>query len=288
LKKTSFAVTAALALILQACASSGPRSGYEGLPSDSRAYRIARAAGIQGIRDVSLPEGTNIPSTGIFDSSIVGGVVGALSPAAGFTSLTSGALGFLAGASGPKAPTWPVLIAWVPPEKATTATDAVEAIVEAIETADISESVSRFAPSVVVEREVERTGKTKAGYRVDYKFSSPICDGAKRCGYQLNIAPPKDLAIMSPPSTEQTPPGILSTSGFPDYSYVPDRWGIDGMAKFPDYEILRDFSSRLPEWIYIYFPSQTLAYMEDSGRMVYLKYPIILHNGSTLLFVKHQ
>ncbi|MEN3163971.1 hypothetical protein WI697_18150 [Tistrella mobilis] len=288
MKKTSFAVTAALALILQACASSGPQSGYEGLPSDSRAYRIARAAGIQGIRDVRIPEGTNIPSTGIFDSSIVGGVVGALSPAAGFTSLTSGALGFLAGASGPKAPTWPVLIAWVPPEKATTATDAVEAIVEAIETADITVSVQKFAPDVAVVRAEERIGKNYDGYRIQYNFTSEKCFESKRCGYQLSILPPTEIGPLSPPQSEPVKSGILSTSGFPSYSYVPDSRIDYAKATFPDYDIMTDYTARLPEWMYILFPAMTLAYQNESGHMSFLKYPIILHQGKTFFFVKNH
>ncbi|MFD0391763.1 hypothetical protein P7L64_00040 (plasmid) [Tistrella bauzanensis] len=229
-----------------------------------------------------------MPSESIFDSSLAGGVVGALAPAAGLTALSSGALGFLSGATGPKAPTWPVMIAWVPTDVASTSSDVVDSVVGAIETANVAQSVSKFVPDVSVSKNVERTGKNKIGYRIDYSFITPLCEKAKRCGYQLNISTPKEISPIHPPSAEHINPGILSTSGFPDYSYVPDKWGADGMSVFPDYDIMRDFSSRLPNWIYLYFPANTVAYRKDENRMGFLKYPIILHQGKILFFVKNQ
>jgi outer membrane lipoprotein SlyB len=283
--KTAILTVAAAALVLQACASSGPRSGYEGLPSDSRAYRIAQAAGIEDVRDVELPGSENLSMAGpnLFNSASAGGVVGALAPAAGLTSISSGALGLLSGMATQRA-TPSRLIAWVPTTLAPTPHEAADLVVQYIREADIPGIWNQ----TVVDAEMLPPIPSSDGEDLRYPIKHPDCMTETSCQYWLSQLRYKYEPNVLPPKSEPQADSSFIVMNFPGNSYYSNTLGNPPVPKFPDIDVISEISRRLPEWIYLYIPPKGAGIRDKDGNISFISFPFIMNKGDILLFVKNK
>ncbi|MBP2311484.1 hypothetical protein [Azospirillum soli] len=276
---------------------------------ESEALQLVRAADLLGLRDADAPKDTAAPGGGsTLPSAAVFGGLNYLSPPPGFTSAAAGALGFatlfFAGPTPEDASRYTRLLVWMPREEAGTAEEARR---------KLDELVQRELTAVLAEvalpsgYRLEKDQRPFTAHRPDgglittrytttqtiWRIRGGECDEPKvTCQYQVS---------MPLPPVEGTAPTLLG--GYPAWTYVRTE-GLTGIspsfidrrpfqetrrAAFPDMEVLRKLSARLPAWTAIYVAPGTMAYLHDeSGNPALLGYPVVLRGGTVSYFVRHQ
>lgn len=293
---------------LSACASgSGTPAPYQPKGADeSRALQLVKAADLIGLRDAEVPVDAQAPGSGstLPVAALLGGL-NALRPPPGFSPKTAGALGFAAmffsGPTSEELSRTSKILVWMPHEEAATAEDAWRAIDGLVQRELAAVLVDTRLPSGYrVEKEMKsvtsyRPGKTLAPmpYRSDevtWRIRGGDCDDPKvQCRYRITVPVPP-VGRMAP----------TMLGGYPAWSFVRTQ-GMTGVAStfvdrrgghdvprpvFPDLEVLRKLSARLPGWMAIYVAPHTTSYFdEETGKPALLPYPVVLHAGAPLHFV---
>lgn len=274
-----------MALLLAGCASAEP---YDPPEHESRALSITKAAGLMGLRDASLPKGASVPQPG---SSLPGaaltGAGNALSAPPGFTSLSAGALGvasmFLSGPSPEGASAYSHLLAWMPRSEATDRVDARDKINAMVQQAlaDVFAETS-LPDGVTAERREQDTFFTEPvpplpvrfpdrwPYRMTtFRLNGGECSQPKvTCHYQITVGVPP-VPDFAPTFAGGYP---AWAGGYPAWAFdrlygLPDidrtfvdrrNWRERWEARFPDLDVYRKLSARLPGWVYLCAPASVL------------------------------
>ncbi|HYG88971.1 MAG TPA: hypothetical protein VD978_22240 [Azospirillum sp.] len=294
---------------LAACATGqGSTTPYQPWSAtESHALQIVNAADLLGLRDADAPKDATAP--GGSSSLVQAGAFGTLnylSPPPGFGSVAAGALGFASFFfSGPAPEEWsrtPSLLVWMPRSEAATADEAwhkLNAMVQRELAAVLSET--RLPSGYRLEKEEKLAIAFRPGYslaptrytstRTLWKIRGGDCDDPKvQCQYQVSL--------IVPP-VERAAPSVLG--GYPAWTYIRTE-GLAGIsptfvdrrefrekyrAVFPDLEVLRKLSARLPAWAFIYIGPDSVAYMnEEVGKPTLLRFPVILSKGEPVYFVR--
>jgi hypothetical protein len=296
----------AVAFLATACVSGGDIDRRS--PGDaSRALQLVQAADLLGLKDAEAPQSAGTPgiSPTLPSAALVGGL-NTLSPPFGFGSAAAGALGFASmffDGPGPASASGTTLIlAWAPKELAASEIEAwrlIDSRVQEALAAALQET--RLAEPYRVERSERKTKSYRPsktlfptaydGVEVSWRIKGGDCDLEKvACRY---------VAALPVPPVETRAPALLG--GYPAWGYVRTQ----GMASisstfidnrefrskfravFPDLEVLRKASARLPEWIAIYVAPNTMAHLNDTaGKPSFIPYPLVLQGGTALFFVR--
>ncbi|BAI74746.1 hypothetical protein AZL_b00830 (plasmid) [Azospirillum sp. B510] len=277
-------------------------------PLESEALQLVRAADLLGLRDADAPVagqapggGANLPAAAMF------GGLNYLSPPPGFTSVAAGALGFaslfFSGPAPEDASRYSQLLIWMPRGEAATEEEAWRKLNEMVqrELAAVLAEVA-LPPDYRLEKEESQFRGYRPGGLMQTRYTSTRtawrihggeCDEPKvTCQYQVSL--------LLPP-VERPAPALLG--GYPAWTYVRTE-GLTGIspsfidrrpfqdvrrATFPDMEVLRKLSARLPAWVAIYVAPRTMAYRhEETGEPALLGYPVILRSGTIHYFVKNR
>ncbi len=296
----------AVAFLATACVSGGDIDRRS--PGDaSRALQLVQAADLLGLKDAEAPQsaGTTGISPTLPSAALVGGL-NALSPPFGISSAAAGALGFASmffDGPGPASASGTTLIlAWAPKELAASETEAWRLIDSRVQEALAAALQETRLPD---RYRVERTERKTKSYRPGKALFPTAYDGVevswriKGGDCDLEKVACRYVAALPVPPVETRAPALLG--GYPAWGYVRTQ----GMASisatfidnrefrskfravFPDLEVLRKASARLPEWIAIYVAPNTMAHRNDSvGEPSFIPYPLLLQGGKALFFVR--
>jgi len=298
-----------LVLGLAACTSSGgsPAAYQPKDPGESQALQLVKAADLLGLRDAEVPSGATAPGgRSTLPMAALYGGLNTLRPPPGFSRGAAGAIGFatmfFSGPAPEEISRTSKILVWMPRAEAETAEDAWRKIDDLMQRelgAVLAGTL--LAPGYRLEKESKpvtsyRPGSTLAPtpYRSDevtWRVRGGECDDPKvQCRYRITVPVPP---------VERTAPAVLG--GYPAWSFVRTQ-GMAGVASsfvdrrgghvaprpvFPDLEVLRKLSARLPGWAAIYVAPHTASYLdEETGKPALLPYPVVLRAGEPLYFVR--
>ena len=271
-----------IALTLTGCAAPTPRP-YQAKATDSEALSVMTAAGFRGLKDAELPADAVAPDKG--GPTLLGGL--------GYSLLGNGLLGFaswMAVDDSNPAGTSRV-IAWVPKSLAPTDAQA-EALIDRL----LNEALIAAARSELPAQYSLRKPDQFPDYQYTTWIRGAACDAEyAHCGAGA-YKTVKDLEGTK--FDDVMAPGFLG--GAPSFVKRQNRayeWRAGGTTKerlfsaghyvldIPGFEIALKASAQLPEWVYLYAAPMTLSYQDGDARKM-LPYPVMLHQGKVLYFVK--
>lgn len=297
------------ALLLAGCSSGQP---YDPPPHESHALSITKAAGLMGLRDASLAKGATTPQPGAsVPGAALAGAANALSAPPGFTSLSAGAMGvasaLLSGPSPENASAVSHLLAWMPRSEAVdrqAARDKIDAIVQQALAEVLAETT--LPGGVTVGRKEWDTTFTEAAPPLPIRIPDrwphratafPLhggeCDQPKvTCRYRIAIGIPP-VEGYAPSFAGGFPAWFFDQLyGLPriDRTFVDIRNGRERWeARFPDIEVYRKLSARLPAWVYLYLAPGQVSYLDEgTGKLALLPYPVVVNQGELLFFVRNE
>ncbi len=274
---------------------------------ESQALQLTNASLLMGLRDAEAPKDGSTPgSNADFAKASAFGTLNALSPPPGFTSVTAGALGFASmfftGGGAEEISRTSKLLVWMPRSEAATADEAWQKLNTLVQHELAAVLAETPLPSGYT---LEKEDRQVTGYRpgisfapTPYKSTQAIwhirggdCDQPKvQCGYEVRLRLPP---------VERTAPAVLG--GYPAWTYIRTEGMIEipssftdhrefrakTRAMFPDMEVLRKLSMRLPNWAFIYVAPNAMGYSDKaSGKPVLLRFPVVLNKGEPLYFVR--
>lgn len=250
--------------------------------TNSEALQIARAAGLHQIRDQEIPQAE---FNRLADSTAYNAAWAAtmyFNPAPGFSSGASLALALpsLLFKNDP-ADSFNHVLAWMPKDLAENPKDALEKtndiLIKALEELAIQTGFTNHKTQYFKSR----------GRHITYV---DIIDEQLQCS--LNKGEFCSLTNrINMPRSAVSPKVLTKYSDQPSY-FFPLRKDHtlmfvardENLPKLDQLEMLQTYSSLLPDWIYLYIAPNTIH--NATGEK--LKYPFMLHQGKTLLFVKPE
>lgn len=286
-----------LPLIATGCAT-GTKAPYPDQPDQSFALNQMRAAGFEAIHDADISKAQAKQLDDTEASPLAAGAFGAanaLTPPAGLSSFSAGALGFMSWmAMGERNPAQTSrVIAWVPASEADSPAEARELVVEeltsALETVtadfDLQEGY-RFAG---MEKEVDNTWDR---YRWPIK-GNDCGPEAWTCQYQVSFnrwgyAQGLWTKTKAPESLGGMPAYRMSE---PQYmpAFSPSKFNeSEWTAGFPDLSLYAELSDELPDWIMLYLAPRHVSYLSGGTQYEweFLGLPILLRDGEAHYFIE--
>lgn len=290
-----------LALLIPGCASS-PKAPFPEAPKQSKAWNLAWPAGIK-IRDQKVPKNvTKGSERGLVGGAAAGGL-GYIKPPPGFSPGFGGALSALSWMTNNETMSERSrLIAWIPTSEAETAEEAAEMIRVMVEGA-LTQAAQEGSY-----RSSYKYSDTSSNITRDFTLVSAIYSGGDctpgvlytpevgevYCGILVEL-PSREVSTRYYKLIKTKDPNIF---GGKDAWFVmgtlhrsiDDKegdWSRSYRAGIPEVEVLMEASRRLPEWAYVYISSNYSShYNEEEERFTYLMYPLVLHQGEPLYFIR--
>lgn len=298
--KTRLTTIALIAPLLAAGCATGPTAPYPDQPDQSFALDQMRAAGFDDIHDADissadaeqLDETESSPLT-----ASVFGAANALSPPAGLSSISAGALGFLSWmAMGERNPAdGSRVIAWVPTSLAKTPTEARQLVESEVTAAfDAAAAETRLPQGY-------RWGDTKHYEisnveRYEWLIEGPDCGEAESeaiCMYQLSFlkweyAEDDWIETRAPEALGGAPAWrMTATDWYPGFSTT-KRWPRRWESGFPDLALYARMSKELPDWIALYLAPKKVSFRSDDSDKdsEFIGLPILLQGGEAHYFIE--
>lgn len=277
MKSLALLSTGLLALTLAGCAT---QKGFTYNERASLAMNVANASGMgQGLKDAEIPkDALKDESSKQVAMGVAAGAAGLSAPVGGLTNAQAGALNLASWLISPGIPaTQPAVVAWMP-NSGQTAEEAQKQLGELL--AGSAEKVYKQLNTEV---------KTSwASYSKKLKGVSLSAKGEHLCN-EVNKKSTCSIAFITtiPVSDKSTLPFQKSGDSYLFKNEIgnntsvvlPDRQN-DGLT---EREFMTKISSGLPEWVFLYYPPNTLK-IDKTGKT--LAYPLFINQGKEILFLK--
>lgn len=277
MKSLAIFSTGLLAMTLTGCAT---QKGFTYNQGASLAMNVANASGMgQGLKDAELPKDSlKDENTKQVAMGVAAGAAGLSSPVGGLTNAQAGALNLASWLISPGIPaTQPAVVAWMP-NTGQTAEEAQNQLGELL--AGSAEKLFKELNTEVKTSKASYNSKLK-GVTLDAK-GEKVCSEVskdKACYIGFLTAIPEKVKSTMP--FQKTGESYLFRNeiGFHTSIVLPKNQN-NGLT---DMEFMLKLSSGLPEWVFLYYPPDTLK-MDSSGKKV--AYPLFLNQGKEILFLK--
>lgn len=277
MKSLAILSTGLLALTLTGCAT---QKGFTYNQGASLAMNVANASGMgQGLKDAELPKDSlQDQSTKQVAMGVAAGAAGLSSPVGGLTNAQAGALNLASWLISPGIPaTKHAVVAWMP-NTGQTAEEAQK---------KLGELLAGSAQNVYKQLNTEAK-ISWATYSAKLKGVSVSAKGENVCK-EVNKKSTCSIAFITtiPVKDKSTLPFQKSGESYLFRNEIGNNTSIvlpekqnDGLTEI---EFMKKLSTGLPEWVFLYYPPNTLK-MDTSGRKV--AYPLFLNQGKEILFLK--
>lgn len=277
MKSLAIFSTGLLAMTLTGCAT---QKGFTYNQGASLAMNVANASGMgQGLKDAEIPKDSlKDESTKHVAMGVTAGAVGLSSPVGGLTNAQAGALNLASWLISPGIPaTQSAVVAWMP-NTGQTAEEAQKQL-----------GVLLAGSAEKVYKQLNTEVKISwASYSAKLKGVSVAAKGENVCA-EVNKKNTCSIAFITtiPVKDKSTLPFQKSVESYLFRNEIGNNTSIvlperqnDGLTEI---EFMKKLSTGLPEWVFLYYPPNTLK-TDSSGKKV--AYPLFLNQGKEILFLK--